>query len=178
MGTLDPEVLAAIIAGAASLVLAVLTGIAAYVTRKRERRRELYGQAYEVAMAWLEMLYRVRRRAASDEADRALIDRFHQLQERIDYFRGWIGSESSFMARSYCRLVNAVKASVEGPVDAAWKEEERRPAWEGTKDGDEHPDCSKESERFLFDVRWHLSLFGLGRPVVAWRNRRNQGDKK
>jgi hypothetical protein len=134
----DPEVVAAAIAGAAALVLAGLTGAAAYITRKRERQRDLYGQAYEAAMAWREMLYRVRRRAVGDEADRALVERFHQLQERIDYYRGWIGSESPYMARSYCQLVDAIKKGVEKPLIAAWGEDPRRPASAGTKDSDEH----------------------------------------
>lgn len=80
----DATVQAAIIAASGGLVLAALSGLGAYLTGKRHRQRDLYSKAYRAAMSWREMLYRVRRRAAGDEADRALIERFHELQEETD----------------------------------------------------------------------------------------------
>lgn len=168
----DPEVKSALIAACVAIVLAALGGLAGYVTGKRERQRDLYSKAYKAAMGWREMLYRVRRRAAGDEAERALIERFHELQEELDYYQGWIASESPWLGRSYCRLVADVKASCRQDIVAAWGETERRTAALGTLEGDNSPDCGQTSERFLFDVRSHLSIWVLPKLLVVGRNRK------
>lgn len=170
--SLDPSVEAAIVTAAVTVALAAVGGIVALMTRKRLRQRDLYSCAYKAAMSWKEMLYRVRRRPEGAKSDEALIDRFHSLQEELDYYQGWIGSESPWMGRSYCRLVNAVKKETGEPIVSAWAEPERRPPANATFDDDTHPNCKKASDRFLFDVRCHLSIFPPMRLVVVWRNRK------
>jgi hypothetical protein len=176
--TISPTVEGAIIAAVATLIVAAVGGLLAFMTRNGQRRRDLYSEAYKTTMAWREMVYRVRRRAASAEADQELINRFHDLQERLDYFQGWIASESRWMVRSYCRLVEAVKEATREPIVAAWKEEKRRHPWEGTLPEDYHPVCKEATDRFLADVHWHLSLLVPMRLVVVWRNRKWLGGSK
>lgn len=157
----EPAVAAAVIGAAGGLLLAGGRAIAWLVSGPRDRRRALYGTAYQDAMAWLEMLYRVRRRANEDADERQLVERFHVLQERIDYHRGWLGSESRYLARSYCRLVREIKQQSESPLQKAWRDPGCRPA-EPPVIGEPHPSVEPQSLRFLTDVRLHLSLW----PVI------------
>jgi hypothetical protein len=173
----DPEVKAALIAASSAIVLAGIGRIAGYISGKRERQRDLYSQAFKAAMSWREMVYRVRRRAEGDEPERVLIDRFHELQEELDYYQGWIASESPWMGRSYCRLVEEVKQKCADDINKAWDEPERRRPASGTLDNDNHPDCRADSDRFLFDVRSHLSMWVLPKLLVAWRNRKCFGGR-
>lgn len=158
-----------------TLLLALLRALGTTITQRRERERELFGAAYKAAMAWREMLYRVRRRLDGEESDQALIDRFHELQEQIDYHEGWIASESPSMKRSYCRLVKEVKDKTRDPIRHAWQEPERRDPADAVLDGDVHPDLDEVRERFLKDVRQHLSLWLLPKLCVWSRNRPSDG---
>jgi hypothetical protein len=97
-----------------TVLLAVLRALALWATGKRDRQRELYIRAYKTAMAWRGMVYRVRRRAEGVEAERTLIDRFHELQEEIDYYQGWTAGESRWMGRSFCGPVAAIKEATRG----------------------------------------------------------------
>jgi hypothetical protein len=94
------------------------------------------------------------------------------LQEEIDYYQGWIASESPWLGRSYCRLVADVKDSTKADIAKAWSEEKRRTPAEGTRDDDRHPNCIKTTDRFLFDVRSHLSVWVVPKLFVVWRNRK------
>ncbi|HWI05993.1 MAG TPA: hypothetical protein VNT54_00580 [Solirubrobacteraceae bacterium] len=173
-----PAVAAALIAAAATLSVTLLKALGWLISGPRDRRRQLYGQAYEDAMGWLEMVYRIRRRANTDEADRALVERFHTLQERINHHRGWLGSESKYLARSYCRLVDAIKRETEPLIQAAWDDDGRGPRIK-TPNDDGHPNVEDESLRFLADVRLHLSIWPvLPRLLLVWRSREKKPKTK
>lgn len=58
-----------LIALAAPIGAAVLTALFGITQARRDRRRNLYSTAYRSAMAWKEMVYRVRRRAGGAVAD-------------------------------------------------------------------------------------------------------------
>ena len=171
-----PAVGAAAIAAVGALLLAGFRAAALVVSGAQARRREVYSEAYKAAMAWREMLYRVRRRADGDRAAHALVDRFHDLQEQLDYFEGWVASESASMAKSYCRLVAAIKMKTRGPLQAAWSENRRRLPSDGPLEGDKHPDLTAERDAFLKDVRSHLSFLLFPRIAVIWRNRSELSD--
>lgn len=175
LAAIKTELLVPIIAGSATILAATLTACWTTVRGRKDRQRELYGQAYEVAMAWREMVYRVRRRAEGAEAEQALVDRFHQLQEKIDFYQGWIGSESVFMCRSYATLVGEIKNLTQAEINLAWGETVRRTPVGGLLPDDKHPDVSDPSARFLKDARSHVSsrnfFFFMPRIRVAWTNR-------
>jgi hypothetical protein len=173
--SLSTPVTSALIAGGFAVLLAVLKAIGWLVSAPRDRRRDLYGRAYQDAMAWLEMLYRIRRRPQDGSGDRELIGRFHELQERIDYHRGWLGSESRFLAHSYCRLVEAIKHQCEPLIVQAWASAPRAPGTPAPE-GEQHASVEAESLRFLSDVRMQLSYWPLlPLALVAWRNRQPKG---
>jgi hypothetical protein len=84
-----------------------------HVERRREdlnRRRDRYSEAYPTAMEWCEGVYRVRRRAPDGSEDRELVKRFHDLQERIAYYQGWLCIEAADLGRSYQDFLGKVVA--------------------------------------------------------------------
>ena len=161
--------LVAVIAGFVSITVALLSAVAAYLATKRDRRRVLYSEAIRAAIAWKEMLYRVRRRQEGQEAE--LVAQFHQLQDNLSYYQAWVGSESRYLRRSFDALVNGVKRRTEGSITQAWNDP-IRPAPGNAVEGDNHPDLSDLVDTFLRDVRSHLSAQPWRRWAMAWRNRK------
>jgi len=159
-----------LVVGASSAItavsVAVISAALARVFSQRDRRRQMYGEAFRTALAWREVVYRVRRRDNSEQHDRELIDRFHDLQERLDYYEGWIGSESRFMRRSYRKLVIASKGATRHDLQQAWN---RRGRTGNADPNDHHPTIDRRhTDEFLKDVRGHLSVWR--RPGVWKRN--------
>jgi hypothetical protein len=169
IGLSDPAE-AAVITAAAGVLLAILRALALVVTGMRDRQRELYGNAYRVAMAWRQMLYRVRTRAPDSEHD--LLERFDELQVEIDYYQGWTGSEGRSIGRSYARLVADIQEKTNPLIQLAWEmSDEERLAANRHRDDAGHPTTSLARDRFLKDVRNHLSPWLVPKLAVAWRNR-------
>lgn len=170
--TLEPPqatVIAAGVALASAVSVALLSAFIARVFVGRDRRRQMYGEAFRAALEWREMLYRVRRRDNTKEHDRDIIDRFHELQERLDFYEGWIGSESKYLRRSFKRLVKASKDATQSDIQAAW---DKRGKSGNAEPGDSHPSIDQRvMDGYLRDVRGHLSLQLWRWAAVAWRNR-------
>ncbi len=161
---------AALITASATSLVAVLTIASGYLSEKRLRRRTLYGEAYKSAMAWIELVGRVRRRRAGPEAESQLIEKFHSLQEEILFHRGWIGSESVYMQRSFDRLVSQIKEESGPMIREAWEADSpTNPS--ASLANSEFPDATRDAVRFLRDVRNHLSPLQVPKLAVAWYNR-------
>jgi hypothetical protein len=154
-----------------TVVVALLSALAAYLASKRERRRVLYSEAAQAILSWKEMLYRVRRR--SDDQARDLISTFHDLQDKLTFYEAWIGSESKYMSRSYKRLVKAIKSKTESLIRDAWKQPTRKVPGDALP-SDQHPDLSADVDSFLQDVRSHLSPLFWRKGALAYRNRRGR----
>jgi hypothetical protein len=165
-------IIAAGIALLSALLVALLSAFIARVFVGRDRRRQMYGEAFRVALEWREMVYRVRRRDNSTEHDRVLIDRFHELQERLDFYEGWIGSESKYMRRSFMRLVKAVKDATMDDLQTAWNTRGKS----GNADpNNPHPEISQSvMDNYLCDVRSHLSLQPW-RWIAVWCRNKEGG---
>jgi len=163
----DPGVIAALIA----LATLVLRAMGLVLSGQQSRQRDLFSKAYGSAMGWNELLYRVRRRTNTPEADAALVDRFHDLQEQIDYYEGWTASEGAAIGRSYCQFVKGVKEATEGLIQDAWQRPGRVPG-DLTPNDEVHPDLHPARMRFLTDVRAQLSFLLLPRLFVIYRNQR------
>lgn len=160
----------AVVAGSVSLTVAVLGAFAAYLAAKRQQRRATYSEAVRAATAWKELLYRVRRRQAGQEAE--IIEHFHQAQDDLSYYQAWVGAESQYMARSYQRLVKAVKDATEEAIQSAWKEE-IRPVPGDALPGEPHPNLDEAVGVFLQDVRSHLSPWPWRKIAMVRRNRKD-----
>jgi|NGEPerStandDraft_6_1074524.scaffolds.fasta_scaffold75278_2 hypothetical protein len=166
----DGAVTAAVIGASATFAVGAITAGAAYLASKRDRRRNLYGEAVKVAVGWKEQLYRVRRRA--EGAEREIINDFHRLQDSLAYHQAWIGSDSLYMKRSYDHLVTGVKARTESLITAAW-DEPIRPSPGNARSEDSHPAINDLVDDFLSDVRSHLSPWPWRKVAVRWRNRKS-----
>jgi hypothetical protein len=163
----DPGAIAALIA----LATLVLRAAGLVLSGQQSRQRDLFSKAYGSAMGWSELLYRVRRRTNTPEADAALVDRFHDLQEQIDYFEGWTASEGEAIGRSYCQFVREVKGATESLIQDAWQKPGRLPGDPCPKD-EVHPHLHPARMRFLADVRAQLSFLLLPRLFVIYRNQK------
>lgn len=142
------------------LVVAVTAAAVTWYLARLSERRRLYAEATKAALAWLELLYRVRRRGSDDEVVvRALVDRFHDAQEQISFYEGWIGSESEGMAASYRTFVRGVKGKTEHLITEAWNRPPR-PLPGNAVAGEDHPGgaVSELTDEFLRQVRNHLSV--------------------
>jgi hypothetical protein len=163
MGAVWAAIAGAAVAAAASIYLAWR----AHQDNARERRRTTYSQAYKAAMAWVEMVYRVRRR--SEQEDPKLVELFHARQEDITYFQGWISTESEEMGRAYSTLVLSLRAATKELIREAWTSQPT-PPWDESHGQLKHPACQEASDKFLRDVRDHLSPWFCVRRRVAARN--------
>jgi len=161
----------AILGMTTTVVVALLSALAAYLASKRDRRRILYSEAIQAIVSWKEMLYRVRRR--TDDQTGQLVAGFHELQDKLSYYQAWIGGESKYMDRSYARLVRGIKGETEALIRNAW-DDPIRPAPGKALDGDGHPDISTYTDAFAADLRSHLSPLPWRRIAVAYRNRYGQ----
>ena len=151
----------------ASVAVAAVSGLGAYLAVKRDRRRALYGEAVQEILKWNEMVDRVRRRDPSE--DRELIHTFHEIQESLSYYQAWIASESKYLDRSYQRLVNAIKSDCFSLINEAWQQVREIPG--NALNSDTHPDPQKHVAPFMRDVRSHLSPWFWRRIALAYRNR-------
>ena len=158
------------IPAATAIAVASLSALAAYLASKRERRRALYSEAVKAAVAWEEMLFRVRRRSADQE--RELVDTFHTLQDDLTYHRAWVGSESKYMKRSYDKLAAEVKKATAELITEAWTKP-IRPVPGNALPDDVCPELAPFVDAFLRDVRSHLSPWFWRKLAVVWRNWRD-----
>jgi hypothetical protein len=136
-------------------------------SERRDRRRTLYSEAYRAALAWVEMLYRVRRR--DPEHPYELAAQFHKLQEDIDFYQGWIESESIAFGRAYRHLVLEVKALTLPDIQAAWAAGPVDPQQGFSLQGETHPPVEPAKQQFLKDLRAHLSLKPADRLALRSR---------
>lgn len=166
----NSALIVAIIAGSVSVTVAVIGALAAYFAGKRQQRRATYSEAVRAATAWTELLYRVRRRRRGEGP--AIIELFHLAQESLAYYQAWVGAESKYMARSYKRLVKAVKDETETAIRQAWRDV-IRPMPGDAEPADHHPDIDEAVGAFLKDVRSHLSPWPWRKLAMVWRNRKD-----
>jgi hypothetical protein len=148
----DGALYAAILAAAVAIVNSA-------VGRKREdenRRREMYSNAYRAALEWCEAVYRVRRRKPDGSQDYELVERFHELQERIAFYEGWLCTESEDLGRCYGEFRRSVMTECEPLLQDAWSRAGRRPT-DPTPDAEKHPDVSQAKADFAQAVRTHMA---------------------
>lgn len=112
-GLFSGEFLGAVVGGLIAGLISLLVVYAHLRSEQRNKDDELYGRAFKAVMDWMELPYRtLRARDDSVEQQRELRNRFHELQEDIQYHRGWIGFRSNRLGISYENFAYSTKALV------------------------------------------------------------------
>jgi len=155
-------------------VIALVTGSGATLLltkwfEKREKRRDLFANAYKAVLSWEEMLNRVRRRFDDKDDAKKIVLEFHSLQQDLNYYEGLISAESSRMGDSYAKLVQDIKSKNLDLINDAWKSKPVNPG-QAVKNIN-HPQTSDSKRLFLKDVRSWLSIIFIRKIAVVWRNR-------
>lgn len=153
---------------------AILSAYTNHIQTTRQRRYELYAKAFQDVLTWREMFYRVLRRDQGKKESLALVQKFHDLQESIDYHTGWIGAESAFLSKSYRRLTQEVRKAMSPLMPLAWQKPFPDP-WTSLRDNPElftkekeaREIIDKESARFLYDVRLSFWPFHTGKIIAS-----------
>jgi hypothetical protein len=152
---LGPEWIPILAATIAAFVAAVTLAMNMTAGR-RDRRRNLYSDAYRATMSWIEMAYRAHH--ARPDEDAAFLDGYHKLWEDIRYYQGWILMESYELGYSFALFKEAVQTVCEDVIESAWasRTEESKPL--GALPVEPSPETFRyEQDRFLEDARDQLS---------------------
>jgi hypothetical protein len=161
----------------ATVIAALLAGLIATITLavnatsgRRERRRNLYSEAYRATMTWVEMAYRVHHAPPNDEGALAA---YHKLWEDLRYYEGWVLFESPQLGYSYARFKEAVERVCDKFIEEAWNQRSAEPKPLVELPVEPRPDTyQKEMDAFLHDVRDHLSPYPWKRAAMSRRVRR------
>lgn len=149
---------------AQQVVTAVLSGgligggISYYQTN-RLRRKQIVAEAFETALARVEVLYKIRRRTtdkrllSEDELD--IRNEMHEVQKKTDYYIGILNAESAWLGASYERLVDDIKTATDGLFREAWK---GKPKGAGAElMSAKHPQLKDARKRFTKDTRRYFN---------------------
>jgi hypothetical protein len=166
---LGPEWIPILAATIAALV-AALTLAMNMTAGRRDRRRNLYSDAYRATMSWIEMAYRAYH--ARPDEDAAFLDGYHKLWEDIRYYQGWILMESAELGYSFALFKEAVQVVCEGVIESAWasRTAESKPLEELPVEPS--PETFRaEQDHFLQDARDQLSPNPFTRRAMRQRVR-------
>jgi hypothetical protein len=158
---------------AAALAALVAVGtLAVNVTAgRRDRRRNLYSDAYRATMAWIEMAYRAYH--ASPEDDEGFLDGYHKLWEDVRYYQGWLLMESAELGYSFAQFKEAVQRVCEDVIESAWLDRTTASKPLETLPVEPSPDTFRyEQDCFLRDASDQLSANPFTRTGMRRRVRR------
>lgn len=115
---------AALLAGAAAIVGALVSVALTYGLNQRAARRERHTKLFAEALAtiedYAELPYRIRRRPRTRDARYELTEQISQIQSQIAFHQAWLSLEAPGVAGSYSNLVRAVKTQAGSQMAQAW----------------------------------------------------------
>jgi hypothetical protein len=147
---------APILAASLAALVAVATFAITMTAARRDRRRNLYSDAYRATMSWIEMAYRAYHAGPDD--DDAFLDGYHKLWEDVRYYQGWLLMESAELGYSFAQFKEAVQTVCEAVIESAWmtRTAESKPL--EPLPVEPSPETFRyEQDRFLQDARDQLS---------------------
>ncbi len=126
----------------------------------RDRRRDEYSRAFEVAMQWTEFPYRIARRLSNDaDAVESIVTLMHTAQQQICFHQNWLRSVSDDIANAYSNLIDAVKEKSAPHIRTAWKQPPAQIP-DGMILGDAFPvNVKAEVDEFTKQIRRDLSFW-------------------
>jgi hypothetical protein len=167
---LGPE-WAPIFAATLAALVATVTLALNMTAGRRDRRRNLYSDAYRATMSWIEMAYRAYH--AKPEHGGEFLDAYHKLWEDVRYFQGWLLMESAELGYSFAQFKEAVQLICEDVIESGWVQRttEAKPLVELPVEPS--PDTFRyEQDRFLQDARDQLSPNPWTRAMMRRRVQR------
>jgi hypothetical protein len=170
---LGPE-WAPIFAATLAALVATVTLALNMTAARRDRRRNLYSDAYRATMSWIEMAYRAYHAKPKD--DGKFLDAYHKLWEDVRYFQGWLLMESAELGYSFAQFKEAVQVVCEDVIESGWlkRTAEAKPLVELPVEPS--PDTFRyEQDRFLQDARDQLSPNPWTRAMMRRRVQRRIG---
>lgn len=119
------QVVAAIIAGAVSLLVLAITNWANSQRETDARRRDMYAKAFAAVAAYKEFPYVVRRRKSGDAALAAdervrISEALRLVQQDLSYYSAWMATESERVASAYRALVADTRRVAGQQIHEAW----------------------------------------------------------
>jgi hypothetical protein len=119
------QVVAAIIAGAISLLVLAITNWANSQREKDARRRDMYAKAFAAVAGYKEFPYVVRRRRGGDGAVAAdervrISEALRMVQQDLSYYSAWMATESERVAAAYRSLVADTRRIAGHQIHEAW----------------------------------------------------------
>ncbi len=128
--------------------------------------RQRFGDALGDVQRWLEVPYRVRRRASGDQARHALAAEIGSLQEALAFHSAWLQVEDKAVAAAYGALLRRAKDEVGIHIQNAWLAAPiDEDAGMNLSDFVMSVDVSEETNAYLAAVRrrtavWRIWLWG------------------
>jgi len=128
--------------------------------------RERFGAALGDVQRWMELPYRVRRRASGDEARYALAAEVSSLQERLAFHSAWLQVEGKEVSAAYDALLKAARGQVRTHIRDAWSAEPiSEDSGMNLQDFEVPVDVVTETDAYLQAVRKHTAVWSIWR----WR---------
>jgi hypothetical protein len=161
---------APILAASLAALVAVVTFAINTTAARRDRRRNLYSDAYRATMSWIEMAYRAYHAGPGD--DDAFLDGYHKLWEDVRYFQGWLLMESAELGYSFAQFKESVQRVCEQVIEFSWttRTAESKPL--EPLPVEPSPETFRyEQDRFLQDARDQLSPNPFRRRAMRQRVR-------
>lgn len=87
---------------------------------RRERRATTFAEALAAIEDYVELPYRIRRRAGGADARHQLTEAISKVQSRIAFYQAWMHIEEPKAATAYDALVRTTKAQAGGQMKQAW----------------------------------------------------------
>lgn len=144
---------------AATLSGSLVGGLISYYKTSRMRQKQVVAEAFETALARVELLYKVRRRTDNKELlaedELAIRNEMHAMQQKTEYYIGVLNAESGWFGASYEKLVGSVKAATENLFRDAWK---KQPKGVGAElKGAKHPQITLARKEFIKDTQRYFN---------------------
>lgn len=146
-------------------VLGLLSSTLVFALAQRaaahDRQRAEYAKALSLINQWTEMPYRVHRRNR-DEPDEPLVERYHELQEGIEFYSAWIAVESEPIYAAYQALLTETRRQVTPHSQNAW---EASPPESMNIGPPYRVDIEKVRADYIESVRSHFAWYGWKRKL-------------
>jgi hypothetical protein len=142
---------AVLIAGVCTAFCSILVWKRTQDAKRRDELRSLLSEALMEILEWKEMPYRIARRFDDDgDTKRTIVEDFHRIQKRLNFFAAWIDAYDEELGTAYRQLLSDVKAQTEPHIQKAWSDGPRGVSFLGSR---YLVDTNSQEQRFISVAR-------------------------